>query len=56
MKGMQKRRVIPGAVGKPVENTGFDVEPTQLLFASAAFVIGVLLLHFFGKMFGSSSA
>ncbi|EPY31938.1 hypothetical protein STCU_03085 [Strigomonas culicis] len=37
-----------------LEVVGIPVQPMQLLVSSAAFIISVILLHFFFKMVGSN--
>ena len=57
MKGMQKQakfaRAMGGAAqpaGPTAEATGFEVQPVQVLMGTVAFIVTVVLLHFFAKI------
>ncbi len=58
MKGMQKRKAMGGMVNprEDIEVTGFEVQPMQVLIGSLGFVLCVILLHFWGKVIGGTSA
>ncbi|CUG92695.1 GPI-anchored surface protein, putative [Bodo saltans] len=54
MKGMQKGRFRQqqGGAVSDLESTGFEVQPIHVLFGTVAFVLTVILLHFYGKFVG----
>ena len=49
MKGMQKRSAAQRGV-QDVEVTGFEVQPITVMLGSVAFVVVIILLHFWGKV------
>ena len=55
MKGMQKGKFRQQQGGMAeLEPTGFEVTPMQVFIGTAIFIVSVILLHFYGKMTGSS--
>lgn len=57
MKGMQKQAKFARAMGGPAspagptqEATGIEVQPVQVLMGTVAFIVTVVLLHFFSKI------
>lgn len=55
MKAMQRKMGGVSSAVNSLEPTGFEVHPFHVVIGTAAFVLTVILCHFYGKLGGAKA-